>query len=75
MQLPQDALSHAFVGKMADEFATSKHRAKQGRKRAKAEAADAADDGKKVEMIVDVNDTVAQRSSTTASGTSPAPSR
>ncbi|KAH8058892.1 hypothetical protein JL720_13906 [Aureococcus anophagefferens] len=46
---------------MADEFATSQHRAKQDRKRARAEAAGAADDGEKVEMIVDVNDTVAKR--------------
>ena len=61
MQLRQDALSHAFVGKMADEFATSKHRAKQDRKRARTEAADAEDDGEEVEMIVDVNGTVAKR--------------
>ena len=61
MQLLQDALSHVFVGKMADEFATSKHRAKQDRKRARADDADGADDGEKVEMIVDVNDTVAKR--------------
>ena len=49
MQLLLDARSHAFVdvfvGKMADEFATSKHRAKQDRKRVAREAADAEDDG------------------------------